>query len=291
MHTADFLFRQDNGTKAGSYYSFGLLGYRKLHNLQNMALRAFVIQEPVLVAKHLYAQLPELTRTFDAVYVHNTEGNGYSLKGVDRNKLHRFDWPLPFNHVIEPYWSVRDRQLKLVVINGNHRTCLRRGQLYSERIRAVVELAKIAAVDLFGRGWNDLFSRHSLSWAYIRNRKVLLSVYRGPCRSKLEVLSRYHFSLCIENQSMKGYISEKMFDCIYAGTIPVYIGAKDVLKHIPADVFIDGRAFKTYTEMWSFLCNMSQQKREHIREAGRTFLSGASSEHFHTSLQRITGIL
>jgi hypothetical protein len=291
LHTADFLFRQDDGTKVGSYYSFGLQGYRKLRGLSAVALRAFVIMEPVVVAKHLYAQLPELTRIFDAVYVYNTEGDGYSLKGVDRSKLHRLDCPLPFNHVIEPYWCVCDRRLKIVVINGHHRTLLRRGELYSERIRAVVELAKIGVVDLFGRGWNDLFSRHSLSWAYVRNRKALLSVYKGSCRSKFEVLSRYHFALCIENQSMKGYISEKMFDCMYAGTIPVYIGAKDVLKYVPEDSFVDGRAFKTYTEMWSFLCSMSQQKREHIREAGRAFLSGASSERFHTSLQRITGII
>jgi len=291
LHTADFLFRQNSGTELSYYYSFGQQGYRKLRSLSSVVLRAFAIMEPALVAKHLYAQLPELTRTFDAVYVHNTEGDGYSLKGVDRSKLHRLDWPLPYSHVIEHYWNVRDRQLKLVIINGNHRTCLRRGELYSERIHAVVELAKIDVVDLYGRGWNDLFSRHSLSWAYVRNRKVLLSVYRGSCRSKYEVLSRYHFALCIENQSMKGYITEKMFDCMYAGTIPVYIGAKDVLNYVPADAFVDGRAFKTYTEMWSFLRSMSQQKSEHIREAGRSFLSGASSERFHTSLQRITGIL
>ena len=32
---------------------------------------------------------------------------------------------------------------------------------------------------------------------------------------------------------MKGYISEKIFDCFYSGTIPIYLGAKDVKTIFP----------------------------------------------------------
>lgn len=291
LHTADFLLRQNRSGELNYYYSLGMQGYRQLHDLSNVVLRAFAIMEPPIIAKHLYAKLPELTSRFDAVYVHNCDGDGYSLKGVDRSKLRRLDWPLPYNNVNEPYWSAPGREPKIVVINGHHRPGFRRGELYSERIRAVVALARLGAVDLFGAGWNKLFGRQSVSLAYLRNRGTLLRVYRGSCQSKSQVLSRYDFSLCIENQAMNGYISEKIFDCIYAGAIPIYIGAKDVLQYIPGDAFVDGRAFGDWTEMWTFLRSMSRQQRERIREAGRAFLSGAGGQRFYNSLQRMFGII
>ena len=41
-----------------------------------------------------------------------------------------------------------------------------------------------------------------------------------------------------------GYISEKIFDCFFAGTVPLYLGAPDIEDYIPADTFIDLRQFR-----------------------------------------------
>jgi hypothetical protein len=113
-------------------------------------LAVFVIMEPPVVAPHLYAALPELTAAFDRVYVHNVDGDGYSLDGVQRSKLHKLYWPIPYNDVLEPFWGQKDRARRIVVINGSHNPRSRTREQYSTRIEAMVELSKFGVVDLDG---------------------------------------------------------------------------------------------------------------------------------------------
>lgn len=46
--------------------------------------------------------------------------------------------------------------------------------------------------------------------------------YRGPVLDKIYTLSQYKYALIIENEP--DYVSEKLFDAIFAKTIPIYIG-------------------------------------------------------------------
>lgn len=46
--------------------------------------------------------------------------------------------------------------------------------------------------------------------------------YRGPVLDKIYTLSQYKYALIIENEP--DYISEKLFDAIFAKTIPIYVG-------------------------------------------------------------------
>jgi hypothetical protein len=41
----------------------------------------------------------------------------------------------------------------------------------------------------------------------------------------LEVLNKYKFIICFENSSKDGYITEKIFNCLFAKTIPIYWGS------------------------------------------------------------------
>ena len=287
VHSADFLLRgQCNGSLV-HYYSLGLRNYRRLPNNLNVAMRAFVIMEPPVVAPHLYSDLPSLTPEFEAVYLPNPHGDSYSLEGVDRSKLRRFFWPLPYPGVLEPYWSEPNRFHKLVVINGNHNPRFRPGELYTKRIEAMVALSRLNAVDLYGQGWDKLWSLRSMFLPYLLNRRTLLAIYKGPCRSKYEVLSRYRFCLCLENQSLDGYITEKLFDCMYAGTVPFYFGARDIAHYIPPEAFVDVRQFSSWEELWQYAQQMSPREIERIREAGRAFFEGAAAQPFHKSFDEI----
>ena len=51
---------------------------------------------------------------------------------------------------------------------------------------------------------------------------------------------------------MKGYISEKIFDCFYSGAIPIYLGATDVKDYIQEDTFIDYRNFENSSDLLSY---------------------------------------
>lgn len=289
VHTADFLFSNSGlKTQECDYYSLGVLDNIERVLAEGRArLVAFVIMEPPVVVPVLYEALPRLTSVFDKVYVHNTSGDGYSLDGVDINKLHRLYWPIPHDDVLEAYWGNDRRMKRVVVINGSHNPRGRNREMYSLRIKAMAELSRHGIVDLYGMGWEKWWLRSAMWLPYWRNRRVLMSIYKGPCVSKFEVLQNYEFCLCFENMWMNGYITEKIFDCLYAGTIPLYMGAPDVLNYIPEDVFVDCRKYSTWTDMWDDIVSMSQERIDAMRKAGRIFLKSAEAMKFYNSIEHI----
>jgi hypothetical protein len=55
----------------------------------------------------------------------------------------------------------------------------------------------------------------------------------------LNIFNKYKFILCFENSFCDGYITEKIFNCFYANTIPLYKGAPNVLDYININSFIN----------------------------------------------------
>jgi hypothetical protein len=115
---------------------------------------------------------------------------------------------------------------------------------------------------------------------YWKNRKALRAIYKGAVKSKYETLSRYKFSLCFENMAMPGFITEKIFDCFFVGTIPIYLGAPDVENYMPKSCFIDMRDFDNYAELHSYLSNLSDEDISSFRMAVREYLSSAEYQPF-----------
>jgi hypothetical protein len=84
--------------------------------------------------------------------------------------------------------------------------------------------------------------------------------------------------------AMNGYITEKLFDCLYAGAIPLYLGAPDILRYVPEDVFIDCRKYRSWDEMWDEVRHMPISRVQAMREAGRQFLGSDRAQAFVDSL-------
>ena len=57
--------------------------------------------------------------------------------------------------------------------------------------------------------------------------------------------------------NIKGYITEKIFDCFFAGCIPIYWGAENIDDYIPKDTFIDYREYGNIKKLNSYLKGMS----------------------------------
>ena len=60
-------------------------------------------------------------------------------------------------------------------------------------------------------------------------------------------------------KSSNGYITEKIFDCFFAGCVPVYWGAEDITDYIPKDIFIDFRKFKDFEQLDNYLRNIDEE--------------------------------
>lgn len=289
LHTADRLKDGSVVAEINHYWSMGLTDYAALRGRADVRLRGFVILEPSLVAPWLYAALPQLTCDFERVYVHNTVGDGYSLRDVDRRRLVKIHVPQPYADVVQVAWERIDRQNKLVVIAGLHNPRRRKPELYSKRIEAVGRLHPLQAINLYGRGWDRWWTRQAASSAYWRYLRTIRANYRGPVTSKMDTLSQYRFSLCFENMPMLGYVTEKIFDCFYAGTVPVYLGAQDISDLIPPDAYIDMRDFGSdnYEAMWDYVRSMPDAEWQRRREAGRDFVRSSTARQYYDSLQNI----
>ena len=55
----------------------------------------------------------------------------------------------------------------------------------------------------------------------------------------LNIFNKYKFIICYENSYNDGYITEKIFNCFYAKTIPIYNGALNINNYINNESFIN----------------------------------------------------
>ena len=153
-------------------------------------------------------------------------------------------------------------------------------ELYTERVKAIrwFEQNHLEDFDLYGIGWDRYYFKGMLSGLnrFDALRKLLkpkYPSYRGTVKLKRDVLQKYKFAICYENaRDIPGYITEKIFDCFFAGCVPVYWGAPNVTDHIPEDTFIDRRDFKSYEELYIYLKNMSDKEYLDYLNAIRNFI-------------------
>lgn len=74
-------------------------------------------------------------------------------------------------------------------------------------------------------------------------------------------------------KDIPGYITEKIFDSLFAGCIPVYWGAPNITDFVPSNVFIDKRNFKTYDELYKYMKNMPNSEYTTYLENIKKFLN------------------
>jgi hypothetical protein len=102
--------------------------------------------------------------------------------------------------------------------------------------------------------------------------------YRGTVENKWEVFPKYRFSLCYENiRDEPGWITEKIFDSIRAGCVPIYWGAPNITDYVDREAFIDRRYFVDDAALADYLINMSEQEYNKYQEAINDYLN---SERF-----------
>ena len=298
VHTADYLLQNDYRKPQNVFVSFGLRRRcRAVAGRRDVQLSAFFAFESPAVEPALYRDLADVQRRFKRIF---TFADAQSLQPFLRAPLDSriFRKPSPVESVREDLWARSERKF-LMMINNNRLPAIGWHELYTERMRAVEYFSRTDEIDLYGKGWDApsyqmgigwmpgtlqiLMRKAQTAWQRIRPVPALLAarrVYKGMVASKLEALSRYTFSICFENAALNGYLTEKLFDCFAAGTVPIYWGATDIEKLVWPECFIDMRKFAGYAELASFLKSRSANDVVRYREAARTFLASEDFKPF-----------
>jgi hypothetical protein len=84
--------------------------------------------------------------------------------------------------------------------------------------------------------------------------------YRRVYGAKVKLMSNYIFAFAVENQLDLGHLTEKPFDIIAAGCIPVYLGPNDAFKFIPKNCYIDYRDFWSEIDVMNYIKSMPINK-------------------------------
>lgn len=220
---------------------------------------------------------------------------------VSRDRFTRIQYPNPIpkecgSDFQSPAYAQRP-DFACLIGSNRHANLADERELYSQRVKAIKWFEANAPADfkLYGNGWNVPQKRLSgLGKLRYRLEKVLpffmgkpvFPSYQGPAKTKYEVLRKTQFCICFENaRDIDGYITEKIFDCLFAGCVPVYWGDANIDKYIPANCFIDFRQFASYSDLYQYLKSITPEQFSQYQEAARQFLMGSqfalfSSQNF-----------
>lgn len=203
----------------------------------------------------------ELHGHFDKIFIYRDDL-------IDDKKYIKVNYSFKFPEYVNVVYEHKEKFCTMISANksANHTD-----EIYSERIKAVrwFENNHPDDFDLYGIGWDNLHVFKTRWISRVLNRLEPLRMlwsekypsYRGAIETKLPVLKKYKFSICYENTiNDPGYITEKIFDSIFAGCVPIYLGAPNITEFIPDGCFIDKRRFLNYEELYAYMIGLDKQK-------------------------------
>lgn len=226
-----------------------------INHISIKASKIYISLEPPIVNTKIFD--PVYTTAFDKVIM-------LCQDYADGKKFYKCNYPQARNSMIPDLVPFSEKKLCTMVV-GN-KSSSHPLELYTERVRAIefFENNHPSDFDLYGLHWPSSYRS-----------------YRGSIVDKIDCLKKYKFALCYENShSIKGYITEKIFDAFFAGCVPIYFGAPDITDYIPKECFIDRRNFKSNEDLYAFLENITQESYQEYITHIRSFLSSSKMELF-----------
>lgn len=209
--------------------------------------KILIMQEPEVVCPQSYKI--KYHKFFDKILTWDDER-------ANQGKYYKFQYPqIP----ITKQYKIPFYEKKLCVMIAGNKRSSEKNELYSKRYETIIFFEKKGyEFDLYGFGWEN-------------NN---LNSYCGSVEDKLCVLSRYKYAICYENMcGIKGYITEKIFDCFFANVVPIYWGADNITDYIPENTFIDRRKYKSLDELYEFINSITEEQYKKYLGAIKRFIN------------------
>lgn len=191
---------------------------------------------------------PGLEVSFMTMYTHDVYLNNYA-------PFYGFR-PLQYNDASEVQW--RNRQNKIVALakhlNTNRLTPLWHDgvniDLRKLRQNMILEARELNFLDIYGKGWPESMSQ---------NEDGVTG--KDWVERKLNIMKDYRYNIALENTNWYHYVSEKLWQSIEAGCLPVYYGANNrIYDDFPRDSFVDSAQFNSNRELFLYLQTMTEDE-------------------------------
>ncbi|MFT5295394.1 MAG: hypothetical protein ACI9YH_001408 [Colwellia sp.] len=226
----------------------------------------FAWEPPVVSKEHSAEQLVEFLNMFDSIMTWNDDL-------VNDDGFYKITFPQWFNINSKKYQNVEFQNKKLLTNISMDKSSFHPDELYTARKNII---------DYFESHSSENFDFYGMRW-----KTNTFKNYKGICDDKIEVYSKYKFSVCFENmKDNKGYITEKLFDCFKAGIIPIYWGAPNVCDYIPEGCFINYERFKNVSEMYQYISQIDENQYNEFKRNISDFLASESIKVFEETFLR-----
>jgi glycosyltransferase involved in cell wall biosynthesis len=187
---------------------------------------------------------------------------------VDNEKYFKFYYPV-LHPMIDTPIDFHAKNLCTMIACNKYSS--QPGELYSERLNLIhfFEYGRHPGFTLYGKFWPERYR-----------------VYGGSIEKKVDILKNFRFCFAYENiRGIPGYVTEKIFDCFRAGTVPIYWGAPNISHTIPKNCFISREDFPDNASLYAYLATMEEERYLSYLENIRAFLLSKeaqkySQEHF-----------
>lgn len=159
-------------------------------------------------------------------------------------------WPQVFGSLSDPRLPELADRFDQPVMVASDKISFVVGELYSLRRRALFGIPELA---LFGFAWGNRIHIKALKvmkeFVIALRSGAKLSPfamqyffkhprsYQGQVENKRKTICRYRYCVVIENEAT--YVSEKLFDALFAGCIPIYVGPKLQTFGFPAGLVVE----------------------------------------------------
>jgi hypothetical protein len=288
LHTADV------NQKNGAIPDFTLY-VESIDFVETLAKKNYLIlyETPLTVPKNADFQY---LNQFDGIFYWNQEllAEGFTDRqgrSIPKNHFIEIFHPNPIPAECDVEFKAigfsQRKDLLCLIGSNRHANVQDERELYSERVKAIrwFEKHEPGSLKLYGNGWKvpqkrlgklgKLRYRMEKIYPWLISKPVFPS-YRGPVITKHEVLGKTKFCICFENaRDIPGYITEKIFDCLFAGCVPIYWGDANIGKVVPKEAYIDFRQFKNFATLSQYLHSMSAEIFGSYQAAAARFLKSA----------------
>lgn len=129
--------------------------------------------------------------------------------------------------------------------------------------------------DIYGRDWGDVVtmgeSRHNTG---------------GWAEAKHAILGGYAFNLCLENNHVPAFVTEKPWQAIRGGCLPIYYGSSWMDRLFPSKDYLDLRDYESIEALYEHMEKMPRDEivarvrrlQDQLKELERTTEGGRASQ-------------
>ncbi|KAK5576349.1 hypothetical protein RB653_007490 [Dictyostelium firmibasis] len=130
------------------------------------------------------------------------------------------------------------------------------------RTNLVNELSKIIKIESLGNCLNN--NKNKGEYKNLKSKEDLGTI-NSRIEYNMEIYKGFKFVICFENENSTNYVTEKVYTALYAGAIPIWMGAKNIDQYVPTGSIINGNEFNSILEIGEHVKSILDGKIDYQR--------------------------